>query len=72
MFWLTLHKVGGTRQYGNKFPLRSFAHLLHKTGGTRQYGNEFPLRSFAHLLQKAGGVYSAPFENETNNNRTIK
>ena len=35
-----LHKLGGIRQFENKFSLRSLALTLHKLGGTGQRENK--------------------------------
>ena len=47
-----LHKISCTRQFENKFSLRSFALSLHKISCTRQFENKFSLRSFALSLQQ--------------------
>ena len=43
IFYLPLHKLGGTRQFENKFSLRSLALALHKLGGTRQFESKLSL-----------------------------
>ena len=53
---VTLHKLGGARQYKNKLSLLSFALTLHKLGGARQYKNKLSLLSFALTLHKLGGA----------------
>ena len=53
-FFLSLHKIGCTRQFVSKLTLRSFALPLHKIGCTRQFVSELTLRSFALSLQKIG------------------
>ena len=59
--WLPLHKIGGTRQFENKFSLHSFALSLHKIGGTRQFENKLSLHSFAlslHKMTMYGKIFS--------------
>ena len=47
---VSLQKIGGTRQFENKFSLRSFAQSLQQIGGTRQFESKLSLRSFAKTL----------------------
>ena len=56
-FPLSLQKKSCTRQFENKFSLRSFALSLQKKSCTRQFENKFSLRSFALSLQKKSKNY---------------
>ena len=50
IFYLPLHKLGGTRQFESKLSLHSLALALHKLGGTRQFESKLSLHSLALAL----------------------
>ena len=46
-----LHKISCTRQFENKFSLRSFALSLHKISCTRQFENSFHCAHLHYLCK---------------------
>jgi len=53
---LSLQKKSCTRQFENKFSLRSFALSLQKISCTRQFESKLSLRSLALSFQKISGI----------------
>ena len=47
-----MHKLSCTRQFENKFSLRSLVSTLHKLSCTRQFENKFSLHSLVSTLHK--------------------